>query len=132
MVLTVYGAARTQYYNATIAFIADFEALLGSHAAVAALRAHPTYVEFLQRWHQRQLPVYYQIRFREIAGSVEDAVAKLDVSKRAPAGTSDFVLAGSAAVAQRPDNTTYTAAQKIPPNSSASPVNEDPSPVNAR
>lgn len=90
-----------QYYRATIAFVADYERLIGTPASVAALRAHPAYVEFLQRWHQRQLPVYYQIRFKEIAAAVEDVVgaAKLDASRRAPAAPSEFALAGTAAIA---------------------------------
>jgi hypothetical protein len=82
-----------------MAFLSDFEALLGTRAAVAALRAHPAYVELWDRWHARQLPVYFQIRFRELSTAVEDGLGRGDHARRpAPAGSA-YCLAGTAAVA---------------------------------
>jgi len=43
-------------------FVSEFEGQLPSIAAVQAFRSNPQYVEFMQRWQQRQLPIYYQIR----------------------------------------------------------------------
>ena len=73
-----------QYYRATMAFLSDLEALTGTQKGVAALRAHPAYVEFFARWHQRQLPVYYQVRFREISSAVEEGLGRSEIAKRAP------------------------------------------------
>lgn len=40
---------------------------------LAALRNHPQYKSFLKKWN---LPVYFQIRFQEIAGNVETILAE--------------------------------------------------------
>ena len=39
------------------------------------MRAHPVYSAFEQRW---QLPVYFQMRWKEIVGKLEDALAITD------------------------------------------------------
>jgi len=40
---------------------------------LATLRSHPQYKSFLKKWN---LPVYFQIRFQEIAGAVEAVLAE--------------------------------------------------------
>ncbi|OWF56425.1 conserved oligomeric Golgi complex subunit 2-like isoform X2 [Mizuhopecten yessoensis] len=52
-------------------FLDDFEALCGSQASVRRLREHPSYHIFINKW---SLPVYYQIRFQEMAGSLETSL----------------------------------------------------------
>ncbi|XP_060063002.1 conserved oligomeric Golgi complex subunit 2-like [Ylistrum balloti] len=52
-------------------FLDDFEALCGSQASVRRLREHPSYHIFMNKW---SLPVYYQIRFQEIAGALETSL----------------------------------------------------------
>ncbi|KAG6832592.1 hypothetical protein H0H92_014428 [Tricholoma furcatifolium] len=51
------------------AFIRSLEYLAPSARSVKAMRAHPTYVAFEQRW---QLPVYFQLRWKEIITPLED------------------------------------------------------------
>jgi hypothetical protein len=47
------------------------------------MRSHPTYAAFERRW---QLPVYFQLRWKDIVGKVEDVLA---VTRLEPAtGTS--------------------------------------------
>ena len=40
--------------------------------SVEVMRAHPVYSAFEQRW---QLSVYFQMRWKEIVGKLEDALA---------------------------------------------------------
>ncbi|KAK7504893.1 hypothetical protein BaRGS_00003921 [Batillaria attramentaria] len=60
-----------QKYLTSQAFLAKFESLCGTQASVQRLRAHPSYHTFSIKW---SLPVYFQIRFQEIAGSLETAL----------------------------------------------------------
>eukprot|EP00035_Acanthoeca_spectabilis_P009779 m.172432 g.172432 ORF g.172432 m.172432 type:complete len:692 (+) comp14834_c0_seq4:1561-3636(+) len=55
-------------YSTTMSFLDEFELLCGSRRSVERLRAHPAYGTFCRRW---SLPVYFQLRFQEIAGAVE-------------------------------------------------------------
>jgi hypothetical protein len=48
------------------------EDLAPSARAVIAMRAHPTYASFERRW---QLPVYFQLRWKEIVGAFEESLA---------------------------------------------------------
>ncbi|KAB0360347.1 hypothetical protein FD754_004503 [Muntiacus muntjak] len=68
-------------------FVRTLEQQCGSQASVKRLRAHPAYHNFNNKW---SLPVYFQIIFREIAGSLEAALA--DVLEDAPAGSSYHLL----------------------------------------
>lgn len=76
-------------YSTSMDFVRTFERQCGSQASVRRLRAHPAYHSFNNKWN---LPVYFQIRFREIAGALEAALT--DVLENAPAG-SPFCLAAS-------------------------------------
>ncbi|XP_065778417.1 conserved oligomeric Golgi complex subunit 2 isoform X3 [Muntiacus reevesi] len=77
-----------QKYTISMDFVRTFERQCGSQASVKRLRAHPAYHSFNNKWN---LPVYFQIRFREIAGSLEAALT--DVLEDAPAGSSYRLLA---------------------------------------
>ncbi|KAB0371721.1 hypothetical protein FD755_016659 [Muntiacus reevesi] len=69
-----------QKYTISMDFVRTFERQCGSKASVKRLRAHSAYHSFSNKWN---LPIYFQIRFREIAGSLE--VALTDVLEDAPA-----------------------------------------------
>lgn len=60
-----------QKYNISMDFLCKFEKLCGSKTSVRRLREHPSYHTFINKW---SLPVYFQIRFQEIAGSFETAL----------------------------------------------------------
>ncbi|XP_029787079.1 conserved oligomeric Golgi complex subunit 2 isoform X2 [Suricata suricatta] len=75
-------------YTISMDFVRAFEQQCGTQASVRRLRAHPAYHSFNNKWN---LPVYFQIRFREIAGSLEAALT--DTLENAPAGSSFCLLA---------------------------------------
>ncbi|KAG1927160.1 conserved oligomeric Golgi complex subunit 2 [Pimephales promelas] len=70
-------------YTVSMDFVRKFERQCGSQASVKRLRAHPSYQSFHNKWN---LPVYFQLRFKEIAGSLENAIA--DGLEASPAGGS--------------------------------------------
>ena len=49
------------------------------------MRAHPVYVQFERRW---QLPVYFQLRWKEIVARLEDALATTRLERTRSRGTS--------------------------------------------
>lgn len=55
-------------YLLTMNFLEQFEQLCGSQVSVKRLREHSSYTLFMNKWN---LPVYFQIRFNEIAGKLE-------------------------------------------------------------
>ncbi|RUS25433.1 hypothetical protein BC938DRAFT_472183, partial [Jimgerdemannia flammicorona] len=57
-------------YTVTMSFVNTLESHCASQRSLLYMRAHPSYVEFMKRW---QLPVYFQLRFKEISTRVEDA-----------------------------------------------------------
>lgn len=74
-----------------MAFVQRFEEWCPTMAHLQYLRSHATNVTFIKRF---QLPVYYQLRFKEIATAVERA---LDVGS-ASGGGDVFVMSESDAV----------------------------------
>ncbi|KAJ4444222.1 hypothetical protein ANN_06013 [Periplaneta americana] len=62
-----------QRYCETLEFLEKLERYCGTQVGVKRLHAHPQYIAFLQRWN---LPVYFQIRFQEIAGTLENAMSE--------------------------------------------------------
>ncbi|KAG1176648.1 hypothetical protein G6F70_003381 [Rhizopus microsporus] len=58
-------------YTTTISFISSFEGLCQSRRSMVYLRHHPTYIDFMKKW---QLPVYFQLKLREIVVRVEDVL----------------------------------------------------------
>ncbi|XP_071440462.1 conserved oligomeric Golgi complex subunit 2 [Hetaerina americana] len=60
-----------QRFGETMEFLERLEKCCGSKAAIGRLRSQPSYQHFINSWN---LPVYFQIRFQEIAGSLEAAL----------------------------------------------------------
>ncbi|KAK7104007.1 hypothetical protein V1264_018785 [Littorina saxatilis] len=60
-----------QKYRASQRFLNKFECLCGTQASVQRLRSHPSCHTFNTKW---SLPVYFQIRFQDIAGALETAL----------------------------------------------------------
>ena len=61
-----------KHYETTQAFIRSLELMAPSLQTVEAMRRDPTYTAFQGRW---QLPVYFQLRWKEIVGSLEDVLS---------------------------------------------------------
>ncbi|KAG8838438.1 hypothetical protein FRC18_004718 [Serendipita sp. 400] len=61
------------HYATTRAFLAGLEYLAPDLHAVQSMRAHPIYAAFERRW---QLPVYFQLRWREIVEGLEYALSQ--------------------------------------------------------
>lgn len=53
-------------------FISALEYLAPSAHSVEIMRAHETFVAFERRW---QLPVYFQLRWKEIISRLEDVLS---------------------------------------------------------
>ncbi|KAJ6499941.1 COG complex component [Mycena vitilis] len=72
----VFAAGRPnefrKHYETTHAFIRSLEFLAPSAHSVEVMRSHHVYSAFERRW---QLPVYFQMRWKEIVGKVEDALS---------------------------------------------------------
>lgn len=62
---------------------------------MAALKQHPTYTAFQKRW---QLPVYFQMRYREIVSRLEARLAAASGSSASSVSTAPPLLDASAAV----------------------------------
>lgn len=69
-------------YSVTMAFVRRFERQCSSQASVKRLRVHPSYTGFQNKWN---LPVYFQLRYKEIAGRLENVIS--DGLVAAPAGS---------------------------------------------
>ncbi|PFH51517.1 hypothetical protein AMATHDRAFT_142259 [Amanita thiersii Skay4041] len=61
-----------KHYELTRAFILSLEHLTPSPEGVQALHSHPSFSGFEKRW---QLPVYYQLRLKEIGGKLDEALS---------------------------------------------------------
>lgn len=57
-------------YKICTEFISDIERQCGSQASVSRLRQSEEYIRFIGHW---SLPVYFQMRFQEIGGKLEEA-----------------------------------------------------------
>ncbi|XP_061692846.1 conserved oligomeric Golgi complex subunit 2 [Syngnathoides biaculeatus] len=77
-------------YSASTEFVRRFERQCSSQASVRRLRAHPSYVGFHNKWN---LPVYFQLRYKEIAGSLENAIS--DGLQAAPASSAYHLQASA-------------------------------------
>ncbi|KAJ3919433.1 COG complex component [Lentinula edodes] len=76
-------------YEITQAFIRSLEFMAPSAQSVQSMRAHPVYSMFEKRW---QLPVYFQMRWKEIVSKVEDALALPVEPSGKPPGTADSLI----------------------------------------
>ncbi|KAF9529343.1 oligomeric golgi complex component, COG2-domain-containing protein [Crepidotus variabilis] len=61
-----------KHYETTQSFLRSLELLAPSRQAVEDMRQHPVYAAFERRW---QLPVYFQLRWKEIIGTLEDTLS---------------------------------------------------------
>ncbi|KAF8492925.1 oligomeric golgi complex component, COG2-domain-containing protein [Gautieria morchelliformis] len=98
----VFAAGRPddfrQHYVTTQNFLAALEFLAPSLHSVESMRAHPVYLTFQRRW---QLPVYFQLRWKDIVGKLEDALSsKSDSTIILPKGTAspEFTTSQAAVV----------------------------------
>lgn len=66
-----------QHFATSSNFITTLESLAPSSQSIQALRAHPSYSGYQKRW---QLPVYFQLRWKDIVLKVEDALASAQPS----------------------------------------------------
>uniref|UniRef100_A0A8C6Q477 Conserved oligomeric Golgi complex subunit 2 n=1 Tax=Nothobranchius furzeri TaxID=105023 RepID=A0A8C6Q477_NOTFU len=57
-------------YSVSVEFVRRFERQCSSQASVKRLRVHPSYTSF-NKWN---LPVYFQLRYKEIAGRLENTI----------------------------------------------------------
>jgi hypothetical protein len=60
-----------QHYTVTHTFISHLESLAPSPKTISAMRESPTYEQFERRW---QLPVYFQLRWKEIVSNFEQVL----------------------------------------------------------
>ncbi|XP_053981638.1 conserved oligomeric Golgi complex subunit 2 isoform X1 [Hylaeus volcanicus] len=74
-------------YIATLEFLEKFESECVTPDSLAVLKENKQYKKFLKKWN---LPVYFQIRFQEIAGVIETVLTK-PISPASIKGTLDFL-----------------------------------------
>ncbi|KAH6914040.1 oligomeric golgi complex component, COG2-domain-containing protein [Coprinopsis sp. MPI-PUGE-AT-0042] len=84
-----------QHYETTQAFIRSLELLAPSGGAIEALRSHESFQTFERRW---QLPVYFQLRWKEIIGKLEESLATQRLEPTYSKDISPFVTPQAAAV----------------------------------
>ncbi|KAG6911130.1 hypothetical protein DXG01_003870 [Tephrocybe rancida] len=77
------------------AFIRSLEYLAPSPHSITAMRLHPTYIAFDQRW---QLPVYFQMRWKEIVGALEESLSVTRIEPVFSKDKTSFVTAQTNAV----------------------------------
>lgn len=70
IILCTYPNCRKNH-EVTEAFIRSLEYTAPSALSVERMRTHPVYISFQRRW---QLPVYFQLRWKEIVGKLEDTL----------------------------------------------------------
>ncbi|XP_012942407.1 conserved oligomeric Golgi complex subunit 2 [Aplysia californica] len=79
-------------YKACLSFLDQFEQSCSSQASVGRLRKHPSYTSLMAKW---SLPVYFQIRFQDVAGQLETALCS---GFSSPSGECEFRLVSTSAV----------------------------------
>ncbi|KAJ7579135.1 COG complex component [Mycena floridula] len=82
-------------HELTQAFIRSLEFYAPSAESVESMRSHPTYALFERRW---QLPVYFQMRWKEIVIKLEEALAVTRIESSAVTADNQFVTPQGAAV----------------------------------
>ncbi|KAG1653562.1 Conserved oligomeric Golgi complex subunit 2 [Nymphon striatum] len=65
-------------YTISVDFLLQFEQQFSSIAAVNQFRSHPSYTTFLSKWN---LPVYFQIRYQEIASALELSLQRTNLKQ---------------------------------------------------
>ncbi|KAI0785678.1 COG complex component [Abortiporus biennis] len=84
-----------KHHEVTQAFIRALEFLAPSVDAIGSMRTHPVYIAFEKRW---QLPIYFQLRFKEIVTKLEEALVSTRLEPNAPKAVAPFVTTQAAAV----------------------------------
>jgi hypothetical protein len=80
---------KNQHYETTQAFIRALEFLAPSAEAIQSMRAHPSFLAFDRRW---QLPVYFQLRWKETVTVLEVALSVARLETAVSPGTSRLAL----------------------------------------
>ncbi|KAF9816755.1 hypothetical protein IEO21_03917 [Rhodonia placenta] len=99
-----------KHHETTQAFTRALEFLAPSLHSIEVMRAHPTYTAFERRW---QLPVYFQLRWKEIVTKVEDSLAITRLERLSSKAIAPFVTA-QAAIVWDAINTCWSAEVYIP------------------
>ncbi|KZT71811.1 COG complex component [Daedalea quercina L-15889] len=84
-----------KHHETTQAFIRSLEFLAPSVHAIEVMRTHPVYVQFERRW---QLPVYFQLRWKEIVARLEEALTETRLERTRSRAIKPFVTTQAAAV----------------------------------
>ncbi|CCL98683.1 uncharacterized protein FIBRA_00685 [Fibroporia radiculosa] len=111
---TVFAAGKPdefrKHHEVTQAFIRSLEFLAPSVHSVEVMRAHPVFATFERRW---QLPVYFQLRWKEIVTKLEDALSVTILERSTNKMLGPFVTVQAAAVWEA-INTCWSAQVFIP------------------
>ncbi|KAI0688177.1 COG complex component [Cytidiella melzeri] len=84
-----------RHHETTQAFLRAIEYLAPSMHAIESMRSHPVYAAFERRW---QLPVYFQLRWKEIVGKLEEKLAVTKLERSTSKETEPFVTRQGSAV----------------------------------
>ncbi|KAH9929602.1 COG complex component [Epithele typhae] len=84
-----------KHHETTQAFIRALEFLAPSVQSVEAMRKHIVYTSFERRW---QLPVYFQLRWKEIVSRLEEALLNTKLERSATKVFAPFVTPQAVAV----------------------------------
>ncbi|WWC91827.1 uncharacterized protein L201_006774 [Kwoniella dendrophila CBS 6074] len=80
---TIFAAGRPdelhKHYTTTHQFINLFESLAPSSRNVISMRESQSFLSFERRW---QLPVYYQLRWKEIVGTLENSLSTITTDNK--------------------------------------------------
>ncbi|KAF9465050.1 oligomeric golgi complex component, COG2-domain-containing protein [Collybia nuda] len=96
---TVFAAGRPsefrKHHEISQAFIRSLEYLAPSAHSVEVMRRHSVYSAFEQRW---QLPVYFQMRWKEIIGKLEESLSVVRIEPTLPFEKNSFSMGQSLSV----------------------------------
>ncbi|TFK92716.1 COG complex component [Polyporus arcularius HHB13444] len=84
-----------KHHETTRAFLRSLEFLAPSVQSVEAMRTHIVYTSFDRRW---QLPVYFQMRWKEIVTKLEDHLSTTKLERTASKASGPFVTSQASAV----------------------------------
>ncbi|KAF8556364.1 COG complex component [Imleria badia] len=76
-------------HAAAQAFIHALEFIAPSTKSVQAMRSHPVFTSFNKRW---QLPIYFQLRWKDIVGKLEDSLSNTVIPNFVNVGRSLFLM----------------------------------------
>ncbi|KAL1748768.1 oligomeric golgi complex component, COG2-domain-containing protein [Schizophyllum fasciatum] len=95
----VFAAGRPNEFRKnhemTQSFLRALEVLAPSEHAVEVMRKHPVYMNFERRW---QLPVYFQLRWKEIVTKLEESLSATKLERAASVTEKEFATSQARAV----------------------------------